>query len=71
MAEMKWFISLPLARALLTLDSNPVPVKLAMRLLGLDSGAVRLPLCPAPESAAECLRELIADLEPEVAGAAV
>jgi 4-hydroxy-tetrahydrodipicolinate synthase len=62
---------LPLARALLSLDSNPVPVKLAMRLLGLDTGAVRLPLCPAPESAAERLRQLMADLAPEVAGATV
>ena len=62
---------LPLGRALLSVDSNPVPVKLALRLLGRDSGAVRLPLCPAPEPAAKRLRKLIADLEPEVAGVPV
>lgn len=50
---------LPLARALLTLDTNPVPVKTALRILGRDTGAVRLPLCPAPESVAEELGSLL------------
>jgi len=35
---------LPLARALLTLDTNPVPVKTAMARLGRDSGVLRLPM---------------------------
>ena len=50
---------LPLARALLTLDTNPVPVKTAMRLLGRDSGALRLPLCPAEVTVAQQLSELL------------
>ena len=40
----------PLAKALLELDSNPVPVKTALELLGLCSGTLRPPLVtPAPE----------------------
>ena len=32
-------------------EVNPIPVKYAMQLLGLDSGTLRLPLCPiAPEN---------------------
>jgi len=34
----------PIAKALLTLDANPVPVKTALALLGRDTGALRLPL---------------------------
>ena len=36
--------SYPIARGLLQLDSNPVPVKTAMNLLGLCCGALRPPL---------------------------
>lgn len=39
---------LPLVRALFA-ETNPIPVKAAMRLLGRDSGALRLPLTPAEE----------------------
>lgn len=38
--------SFPLARALLELDSNPVPVKTALEILGFCSGTLRLPLVP-------------------------
>ena len=41
----------PLAKGLLSLDVNPVPLKAAMRLLGRDSGAVRLPLVEASTEA--------------------
>jgi 4-hydroxy-tetrahydrodipicolinate synthase len=41
----------PLARGLLSLDVNPVPLKTAMQVLGRDSGAVRLPLAPASDAA--------------------
>jgi 4-hydroxy-tetrahydrodipicolinate synthase len=50
---------LPLARALLKLDTNPIPVKTAMKLLGRDSGAFRLPLCEPAESVVEALRGLL------------
>jgi 4-hydroxy-tetrahydrodipicolinate synthase len=59
---------LPLSRGLLSLDVNPVPVKCALAALGLDTGAVRLPLAPASSSAAARIRELAAQLAP--AGAA-
>ncbi len=43
----------PLCRDLLGVATNPIPVKTAMRLLGRDSGELRLPLCaldPAGEA---------------------
>lgn len=50
---------LPLARGLLKLDTNPVPVKAAMQQLGWDSGAVRLPLCGLADDAKRHLREIL------------
>ncbi|MCA9177307.1 MAG: 4-hydroxy-tetrahydrodipicolinate synthase [Planctomycetales bacterium] len=35
----------PLCRDLLSLSSNPIPIKAAMRLLGRDTGELRLPMC--------------------------
>jgi 4-hydroxy-tetrahydrodipicolinate synthase len=65
---------LPLARDLLALDSNPVPLKTALRLLDLDTGAVRLPLCPPAETVATRLSTLLAasglDTEAALVGAA-
>ena len=49
-----------LARSVLTLEPNPVPVKTAMRLLGRDHGAVRLPLAPASGATIEALRGVLA-----------
>jgi 4-hydroxy-tetrahydrodipicolinate synthase len=45
----------PLWRTLF-LETNPIPVKCAMRLLGLDGGEVRLPLGPAVGKTEEALR---------------
>ncbi len=36
----------PLARALLSLDTNPMPVKTALAIMGLCEEGFRLPLCP-------------------------
>lgn len=36
----------PLCRDMLGLSTNPIPIKAAMRLLGRDTGEVRLPLTP-------------------------
>lgn len=36
----------PLCRDLLSLASNPIPIKAAMRMLGRDSGQLRLPMTP-------------------------
>jgi 4-hydroxy-tetrahydrodipicolinate synthase len=52
---------LPLSKGLLSIDVNPVPVKCALSLLGLDSGAVRLPLAPASAQAVLRIRELVAN----------
>ena len=52
---------LPLSKGLLSIDVNPVPVKYALSLLGLDSGAVRLPLAPASAQAMLRIRELVAN----------
>lgn len=38
-------------------DVNPIPVKEAMNMLGLDAGPCRLPLCKMNESAREKLKE--------------
>jgi 4-hydroxy-tetrahydrodipicolinate synthase len=44
---LRWHRKLfPLCRDLLSVATNPIPVKAAMRLLGRDSGELRLPLCP-------------------------
>jgi 4-hydroxy-tetrahydrodipicolinate synthase len=51
---------LPLARALLELDGNPVPVKTAMHLLGRDSGVVRSPLAPLARAGRTALEGLLA-----------
>jgi 4-hydroxy-tetrahydrodipicolinate synthase len=58
---------LPLARALLKLDTNPVPVKAALEVLGCDTGALRPPLVRASDGVMGQLRELIEayDVVPE------
>ena len=47
---------------LLFIENNPIPVKTALALMGLDHGAFRLPLCPMEGShlaaLESCLREL-------------
>ena len=35
-----------LSRDLLSVATNPIPVKAAMKLLGRDTGELRLPMCP-------------------------
>ena len=35
-----------LSRDMLSVATNPIPVKVALKLLGRDSGELRLPLCP-------------------------
>jgi len=57
---------LPLARALLTLDTNPVPLKIAMARLGWDTGAVRLPLCQSDDAVGRAIDEVLItqDLRP-------
>lgn len=48
-----------LCRALFA-ETNPIPVKAAMRLLGRDSGALRLPMCEASEGTLRALERALA-----------
>src|SRR5262249_21357490 len=46
----RWHAKLfPLCRDLLGLTTNPMPIKGAMKMLGRDTGEVRLPLTPLSE----------------------
>jgi 4-hydroxy-tetrahydrodipicolinate synthase len=46
----------PLCRDLLGVASNPIPVKLALAMLGRGNGELRLPLFPPDERGREALR---------------
>jgi 4-hydroxy-tetrahydrodipicolinate synthase len=44
---LRWHRKLyPLSRDLLSVATNPIPIKTAMKLLGRDTGELRLPMCP-------------------------
>ena len=51
---------LELIRALF-IESNPVPVKTAMDLMGLPSGPLRQPLCGMKEENLEVLKNALKD----------
>jgi len=51
----------PLCKALLTLATNPIPIKTAMKLLGRDTGELRLPMCPMSEATERKLVEVLKD----------
>ena len=50
-----------LGRELLGLASNPIPIKAAMKMVGRDTGEVRLPLVPLEAEPAARLQRLLAD----------
>ena len=52
----------PLIKSLF-LDGNPVGVKYAMKIAGLDSGELRLPLVEASESTKKLIADLVAKLK--------
>lgn len=52
---------LPLMNALF-LEVNPIPVKKAMELLGIDTGTLRLPLCEMGEAHAAELRKIMEEV---------
>jgi 4-hydroxy-tetrahydrodipicolinate synthase len=49
----------PLCRDMLGLSTNPIPVKTAMKLIGLDCGGVRLPLCPLTDTELASLKQTL------------
>lgn len=52
----------PLFRGMF-LETNPIPIKTAMALAGLDTGELRLPLCPMAEENAATLRSILQELD--------
>src|SRR5947208_8771713 len=57
----RWHYKLfPLCRDLLGAATNPIPIKTAMKLLGRDSGELRLPLCPMDAAGEAKLRQTLA-----------
>jgi 4-hydroxy-tetrahydrodipicolinate synthase len=54
---LRWHRKLfPLCRDLLGVATNPVPLKTALKLLGRDSGELRLPLCALDAAAEDRIR---------------
>jgi 4-hydroxy-tetrahydrodipicolinate synthase len=49
----------PLCRDLLGAATNPIPIKTAMKVLGRDTGELRLPLCPMDSAAEGRLRRTL------------
>jgi 4-hydroxy-tetrahydrodipicolinate synthase len=55
------FRLLPLFKNLF-IETNPIPVKTAVRLMGKPAGPFRLPLCDMDPSNMEVLKRTLADL---------
>ncbi len=55
-AQMLHHKLFPLCRDMLGLSTNPIPVKAAMKMMGMDCGGVRLPLTALTESQLASLR---------------
>jgi len=57
---MKWHHKLfPLCRDMLGLATNPIPIKAAMKLLGRDTGELRLPMTPLDAASEAKLRKTL------------
>jgi 4-hydroxy-tetrahydrodipicolinate synthase len=58
----EWHFKLfPLCRDLLGMATNPIPIKTAMKLLGRDSGELRLPMCALDAAGEARLRKTLTD----------
>ncbi|MCS7016097.1 MAG: 4-hydroxy-tetrahydrodipicolinate synthase [Gemmatales bacterium] len=51
----------PLCRDMLGVATNPIPIKTAMKLLHMDSGELRLPLCPLDDAGEARIRRTLQD----------
>ena len=49
-----------LARDLLGIATNPIPLKTALKILGRDTGDVRLPLCELDAASEQRVRDALA-----------
>ncbi|MDR0703636.1 MAG: 4-hydroxy-tetrahydrodipicolinate synthase [Planctomycetaceae bacterium] len=50
-----------LCRNMLSLSTNPIPIKTAMKMLGRDTGELRLPMTPLTETEEQQLRKTLED----------
>ncbi len=58
----QWHAKLfPLCRDMLSLASNPIPVKAAMKMLGRDTGDLRLPMTPLDDAGLTALRSTLSN----------
>jgi 4-hydroxy-tetrahydrodipicolinate synthase len=58
----KWHRKLfSLSKSLLSMATNPIPIKAAMAMLDMISEELRLPMTPLPDSNREQLRKILAD----------
>jgi len=51
----------PLCRDMLSVATNPIPVKTALKLLGRDSGELRLPMCAMDAAGEAKVRQTLAN----------
>jgi 4-hydroxy-tetrahydrodipicolinate synthase len=51
----------PLCRDMLGLSTNPIPIKSAMKLLGRDTGELRMPMLPLSEADEARLRSALTE----------
>jgi len=51
----------PLSKSLLTLATNPIPIKAAMEILGMASDELRLPMTPLDEAKRPMLEQILTD----------
>ena len=60
-AARRWHHKLfPLCRDMLGLSTNPIPIKAAMKILGRDTGELRMPLTPLAADQEASLRATLA-----------
>jgi 4-hydroxy-tetrahydrodipicolinate synthase len=56
-AAQEWHKKLfPLCRDMLGMSTNPIPIKAAMKLLGRDTGFLRMPMCPLSDTEEAALK---------------
>lgn len=58
-ARMMHYKTFKLCRDMLSLSTNPIPVKAAMKMLGRDTGEMRLPMTPLSETEEAKLRRTL------------
>ncbi len=63
-SAMRWHRKLfPLCRDMLSLATNPIPIKEAMKMLGRDNGELRLPMTPLSSDEQAQLRRTLSNYE--------